>query len=42
MEEAAEDVVNGRQHGELQFIRAGGENRLLQVDGLPVAQNSSY
>ncbi|KAM0890836.1 hypothetical protein ACQ4PT_026776 [Festuca glaucescens] len=42
MEEAADDVVHGRQNGELRFLRAGGENMLLQVDTLPGAQNSSY
>ncbi|KAM0852902.1 hypothetical protein ACQ4PT_051454 [Festuca glaucescens] len=42
LEDAAEDVVHGRQHGELQFLRAGGDNRLLQVDALPGTQNSLF
>jgi hypothetical protein len=42
MEDAAEDLVNGRQHTDLQFIRAGGENGLIEVEELPGALNSSY
>ncbi|KAM0843325.1 hypothetical protein ACQ4PT_057782 [Festuca glaucescens] len=42
MEEAADDVVHGRQSGELRFLRAGGENLLLQVDAMPGAQNSTF
>jgi hypothetical protein len=42
MENAADDVVHGRQGGELQFLRAGGENVLLHVDAIPGFQNSSF
>jgi hypothetical protein len=42
MEEAADDVVHGRQSGVLRFLRAGGENLLLQVDSLSGVQNSSF
>ncbi|KAM0924529.1 hypothetical protein ACQ4PT_004817 [Festuca glaucescens] len=42
MEEAADDVVHGRQSGDLRFLRAGGENMLLQVDAMPVAQASTF
>jgi hypothetical protein len=42
MEEAADDVVHGRQSGELQFIRAGGDNLLLEVEALQGLQYSSY
>jgi hypothetical protein len=42
MEDAAEDVVQGRQHGELQFLRAGGDNRTLQVEALPGSLFSSF
>ncbi|KAM0874800.1 hypothetical protein ACQ4PT_037198 [Festuca glaucescens] len=42
MEEAADDVVHGRQSGELRFLRAGGENLLLQVDAMPGAHNSTF
>jgi hypothetical protein len=42
MEDAADDVVHGRQSGELRFIRAGGDNLLLEVEALPGAQFSSF
>jgi hypothetical protein len=42
MEDAADDVVHGRQSGEVRFLRAGGDNLLLQVEALPGAQNSSF
>jgi hypothetical protein len=42
MEDAAEDVVNGRQDGQLRFIRAGGENQWMQIEDEPVFQNSSF
>ncbi|KAM0854539.1 hypothetical protein ACQ4PT_050357 [Festuca glaucescens] len=35
MEDAADDVVHGRQNGGLRFIRAGGDNMMLQVESLP-------
>jgi hypothetical protein len=42
MEEAADNVVNGRQNGDLLFIRAGGDNQILHVEPLPEAQFSTF